>query len=329
MPLLGGLAGLGLSVWLLQSYGIRQIGDLIGHAGWRGILAVVAFHGVQLLCSAAAWRAMAGSPAPREPLRIYVILRWIREAVNNLLPLAQVGGEVVAWRLLRQRGAMLPDAVAGTIADLTVEMVTQILFTLVGVIWLPVSVVDGGVANDIVAGLLVASVLMAALFAAVRHGLIESIEKGLVRVGRWMGWAGAAHVEGLNLALMSCYRQRGRVARSGLWHMLSWLLGAVEVCLALHFLGSDVSIRTGLVIESLGQAAKALGFAVPGSLGVQEGGYVVVCGAFGLSAELAIALSLLKRLREAVLGIPALAVWQHWEAQVRTPPHDSITGSIP
>ena len=320
VPILTGAAGIGLSMWLLKSLGLRRIGDLIAHAGWWGILAVVAFHGVQLLCSAAGWRAIAGSPAARETLGTYAGLRWIREAVNNLLPLAQVGGEVVAWRLLRQRGARLPDAIAGTIADLTLEMLTQIVFTAAGVILLQASVPDSGIAARVVAGLLVASAVMAGLFAAVRLGLTETIEMGLLRVGRWIGWAGAAHVEGLNLALMACYRQPGRVARSALWHMFSWLLGGAEVWLALRLLGADESIGAGLVIESLGQAAKALGFAVPGALGVQEGGYIIVCGAFGVSADFAIALSLLKRLREVVLGIPALVVWQHCEANSRIAP---------
>jgi hypothetical protein len=133
--LLGGIAGIGLSIWLLKSYGIRSIGELIGRAGWFGILAVVAFHGTQVLCSAL---GLAGDRRSRRPpherLRTYVLLRWIREAVNNLLPLAQIGGEVVAWRLLRQRGAKLPNAIAGTVADLTLEMVTQALFTLLGVV---------------------------------------------------------------------------------------------------------------------------------------------------------------------------------------------------
>jgi putative membrane protein len=328
-PLLGGVVALGMSAWLLKSYGIRRIADLIGHAGWFGILGVVAFHGTQVLCSALGWRVIAGRAAPREPLRTYFVLRWIREAVNNLLPFAQIGGEVVAWRLLRQRGAKLATAVAGMVADLSLEMVTQVVFTLVGIALLMLSGENSGIAAAFIVGLLGASVLMVALFASLRLGMAEFIERALLRLGRWMGWAGAAHVEGLNRALLGCYRQPGRVAQSGLWHMLSWLLGGVEVCLALHFLGSDVPIAAGLVIESLGQAAKAAGFAVPGALGIQEGGYIIVCGAFGLSPELAIALSLVKRLREAVLGIPALIVWQHFETNVRATANDSITGFAP
>ena len=97
--------------------------------------------------------------------------------------------------------------------------------------------------------------------------------------------------------------------------MVSWLLGGVEVCLALHFLGHDVGLVPGLVIESLGQALKAVGFAVPGALGVQEGGYIVICQVFGLSPEMAIALSLMKRLREVGLGVPGLFAWHRAEGR--------------
>ena len=74
-----------------------------------------------------------------------------------------------------------------------------------------------------------------------------------------------------------------------LYHLLSWLSGGIEVCLVLHFFGHDIGLGTGMIIESLGQAAKAVGFAVPGAIGVQEGGYVVVCRLLGIAPEIAIA----------------------------------------
>jgi putative membrane protein len=316
-PLLGGIIGVALAAWLLKNYGVRHIFELLGHAGLFGVLAISAFHAVQILSSALGWRAVAVPDRQNEPLRIFVLLRWIREGINNLLPLAQIGGEVVAWNLLRRRGTKSSVAIAGTVADLTMEMVTQILFTILGVVLLVLSGADRSSASVLASGLLLATLFMAALFLALRLGFAELIERALLRLGRLMGWAGAAHVEGLNAALMQCYQRPSRVARSGVWHLLSWLLGGLEVCLALKFLGKAVDLQTGLVIESLGQAAKALGFAIPGALGIQEGGYVMVCSAFGLPAEFGIALSLMKRLREVILGVPALVAWQLCETRLR------------
>jgi uncharacterized membrane protein YbhN (UPF0104 family) len=133
-------------------------------------------------------------------------------------------------------------------------------------------------------------------------------------MGRSFGWPATAQVGGLHTALVGCYRSPGRVTVAALWHLVSWLLGGVEVCLVLHFFGHDVGLGAGMIIESLGQAAKAVGFAVPGAIGVQEGGYVIVCRLLGLSPEIAIALSLVKRLREVVLGIPGLVLWQRTES---------------
>lgn len=203
----------------------------------------------------------------------------------------------------------LAPAIAGTVADLTMEMVTQILFTLLGLLLLLHSVGDSGIGGYVVSGLVIAALVVASFFGSQWLGLASGIEKGLMRLGQSFGWSATANVTGLHDALTGCYRSPSRVAWAALWQMVSWLLGGVEVCLALHFLGQDVGIVPGLVIESLGQALKAVGFAVPGALGVQEGGYIVICQVFGLSPEIAITLSLMKRLREVGLGVPGLLAW--------------------
>lgn len=314
--IIGGLVGLCLSAWLLESYGVGRILDLLHHAGWFGILTVVAFHLLQILFSAMGWRVIAGPTVPRPGLRTYMVMRWIREAVNNLLPVGQIGGEFVVARLLQRSGMKLAPAIAGTVADLTMEMVTQILFTLLGLLLLLHSVGNSGTAGYVASGLVIATLVAVSFFGSQWLGLTSGIEKGLMWFGRSFGWSATANVSGLHDALIGCYRSPGRLAWAALWQMVSWLLGGVEVCLALHFLGHDVGIVPGLIIESLGQALKAVGFAVPGALGVQEGGYIVICQMFSLSPEVAIALSLMKRLREVGLGVPGLLAWHRAEARL-------------
>ena len=322
---LGTAAGLGLAAWLLSEYGVGRVFTLLAEAGW-GLAAIVLFHLVQIGASAAAWRAVSG-PTPHRPgLAGFMVLRWIREGVNNLLPVAQIGGEFVAARLLRRRGVPLVQAVAGTVGDLTMEMVTQIAFTLMGLgllVWL---VGDGQVAHAVIGGLLAATVAAAAFVAAQNFGLANLIERGLARLGAAIGWGGFGEIVGLQAAITGLYRAPRQLAAAAWWHSISWLLGGVEVCLALHVLGRDVGIGPGLVIESLGQALKAAGFAVPGALGVQEGGLIVVCALFGIGPETAIALSLTKRLREVALGVPGLLYWQRLEAAA---PHQAALEHTP
>ena len=51
-------------------------------------------------------------------------------------------------------------------------------------------------------------------------------------------------------------------------------------------------------------------FAIPGALGVQEGGYLLLAPLAGLSPDVGLALSLAKRARELLLGLPGLLYWR-------------------
>ncbi|MBT6828731.1 MAG: hypothetical protein HOA58_04345, partial [Rhodospirillaceae bacterium] len=48
----------------------------------------------------------------------------------------------------------------------------------------------------------------------------------------------------------------------------------------------------------------------PGAVGVQEGAFVLLGAVIGIGPEVALALSLIKRVRELVIGVPALIAWQ-------------------
>jgi len=94
------------------------------------------------------------------------------------------------------------------------------------------------------------------------------------------------------------------------WRLFSWFLGIGEVWLIMYFLGHPISLMEALLLESLGQAIRAAGFLIPASLGIQEGGFLLLGTVLGIPPQTALALSLGKRVRELALGIPGLIVWQ-------------------
>ncbi len=305
---LGTLAGVALAAWLLASYGVREVVDLLARAGW-GIVAVVLFHWTQILFSALAWRAIARPLPPQPSLGEFVTLRWIREGVNALLPVAHLGGGVVAARLLHRRGFRLVSAVAGSVGDITMEVLTQILFTLIGLGLLALLVGESGIPSYVLGAAAVALVGAAALVAGQWFGMTGLLERWIMQLSGRFGWTSPGEIAGLDASIRALYRAPGPMAQACFNHSVSWLLGGIEVCLALHLLGHSVGFAEGMVIESLGQASRAAGFAVPGAIGVAEGGLVLICHLFGLAPEVAIALGLMKRLREVALGVPALITW--------------------
>lgn len=311
VSVVGLLLGLGLASWLIAEIGPGRIAHVLAAASWAGLAAVLLFHLLQMLTSALGWRSLAATDAPRGPGALgYLALRWVREGVNNLLPVAQVGGEVIAARLLARRGVPLAEAIAATLCDLTLETATQIVFVAIGLALLPRGLLGGLAA---VTGIAIACALVGGFILAQIAGATGFIERVLLRFGASSGRDSFRQVAGMEAALRRRYRAPGPLLRASAWHLGCWLLGGVEVWLILHVLGHAVGLRTGLLLESLGQAAKSAGFAIPGAVGVQEGGYAAIAALLGLSPDLGIALSLVKRLRELVYGLPALGAWRLWE----------------
>ena len=294
------LLGLGLGAGLLVHVGAVRVLDLVARAGWW-LLAVLVLHLVQIVLTAVSWRAVVPGPAP--PLGRFVLARWLREGVNSLLPVLPVAGLLAAIRVLGRGGLALPQAVAATLADTTVELVTQIPFTVFGLALLVLARGVGAVSPWMFGGLGVLCALGAVLVPAQRLGLARLAE----RSARRLGWAG--RIDGLDVALAAIQRARGRLALAAASHLLAWALGGAEVWVVLRALGRPVGAAPALVIESLGHAVRGMAFLIPGALGVQEGGFVLVCGLFGLPAALGLAVSLVKRLRDIVLGVPSLALW--------------------
>lgn len=299
-------AGGAALVWLFSTV---RFDPLVQHAAAAALAlpAALALHAVQLHLSGIAWRIAMGGPrlGAWQMLRI----RWIREGVNSLLPLAHIGGQVVAVRLLVQAGIAPTLAIAGIILDLTFEAASQLVVTLAGIAVLLASHEDHAWFAWIAGGLGATALTVAGLVAAQRFGLLRLIEAALERTAaRWPATAGWS-LAGLHAMLLRRQSDHRATLAATLIHVVGWSLGTLEVWLFLRALDHEVGLGPAFVIEALGMAARSAGFAVPGAIGVQEGGFVLVCGLFGIGAETALALSVLKRLRELVVGAAALLVW--------------------
>jgi uncharacterized membrane protein YbhN (UPF0104 family) len=151
---------------------------------------------------------------------------------------------------------------------------------------------------------------IAGLVVAQRAGMPALLGRLVRRLGDIVPGLPVDEMRGTHAELLRLQRRWPALARAAGLHLLSWLIGVGETWLGLAAVGAPVALAPALVIESLGMAARSAGFAVPGALGVQEGGFLLVGSLFGVPAEAAVALSVLKRGREILAGLPALAAWQ-------------------
>jgi putative membrane protein len=293
--------------YLLWQHG-AGVGRALGAVGWL-LVPIVLIHVGQLWLSGAAWHAVAITAEPL-PCATYVWTRWIREAVGGLLPMAQIGGEVVGGRLLVLAGASPAEAAASITVDLTLEALTLVVFIALGVgcAWLTGSA--PGLIGYTLLGLCVLGPAVLALWMLQRLRVEGQVVAWCARLTRRWPRLRVQGLEDFCHAIQASHRHPGALARGFAYHLLGWLGGVIEIYVMAQAIGLPILLEQALIIESLGQAIRSAAFFVPAGLGVQEGSLLLLAAALGLPAATGLALSLVKRLREVVLGLPALLAWQ-------------------
>src|SRR5260221_5371798 len=301
------LGGFAVVLWLL--YGNDFRGVLRAVAALSGGLAIVVLiRGIIVaLCGLAWWRLLTA--LTMVPLRVVLVLRMIGEAVNVLLPVAAVGGDIVRTRLLSFRHVSGGHAVASALVDLLLEAAAQVLFALFGVALLMQSVGVTDIALWALGVLGIAALALGGFFAGQRFGGARIVERGLCALAR--RWPATSLASGVRLhdSLQTIYADRSAIAIAFLLHGLAWLLGSLEVWIGSWLMGAPISITEAVILESLSQGLRSTAFVVPSGLGVQEGGVIALGSLLGISPEIALALSFVKRVPDLAIGLPRLPAW--------------------
>jgi putative membrane protein len=292
------------------------VGPILGSLQSLGLVGFVVFClytlGVLSLLGTC-WYILVKS-VPLRQLGGFIFGRIMREVAADILPFAQVGGFIMGVRGASLFGVSTSLAVASSVVDLGTEMAGQLLFTAVGLSVLglhppphfPHRVVD----PISTVGLGLGVVTVAGFFFSQRFAA-----RALTRLSaRWPKQI-QAHLTSVQAILTEIYGRPARVALSIGLHLVAWLTAVGGVWLTLGFMGVRMQPSMILVMESLVYLVRSVAFFVPGALGVMEGGYVLLGPIFGLPAEVALSLALIKRGRDLAIGLPATAAWQILEGK--------------
>lgn len=309
LSIFGLLFGLTLLTCLVLWQGLGPIAQLFADAGWQ-ILVIPAYYSVPLTCATLSWQQLfARDESPAWRVAFYAM--WVGLGINWLLPVAQVGGELTRARLLLKRRFSLDRALASVVGDKTLQVFTQALYTLGGLLLFISQRSEVSLGIGAFGGVAVMGVAAFAFYRLQQAGLFGRASKLAKRFfidNPSLNFEASATA--IDTAVRATYNRRDRLIVAILWRVAFRLVLTGESWLALQVLGHPVSLIEAMVLESLGQGARSAAFAIPGGLGAQEGGIIVVGMALGLPSEVALALSLCKRFRELAIGVPALVAWQ-------------------
>lgn len=322
MKYLGSIAafvGLVAALWLVWHEDPGQVFSLMRAAGGGLVIAGLA-HWLPMLFNACDWQTLI--PETKRPgLGAMLRLVWIRESVNGLLPVARVGGEIVSFRLMRHWGLRASTASASLIVDMQLTLISQLIFTMVGIGFLLSAHSDSKalhLAGNLAWGVVVLMPLLV-LFVLVQHASpFERVSRALSRLTSGKLAALTGQSARIDQSIKLVWRRRAVVIRYlFFWQPLQYMATALELWLALYFLGEPVSMMDALVLEALVQALSSAAFFVPAALGVQEGGFVLIGTALGLEPTTCIALAGARRIRDLMIYLPGLLAWQISESRSR------------
>lgn len=315
--------GIGVLAWLVHRVGIRALADNLHMVG-LGFFAVIACELVIDAFNTLGWRFTI-QPKIRPPYWRLYFVRQAGTAVNQVTPTATLGGEMLKAMLLRP-AVPINAGLASVIAAKASFVLGQAALILVGLLTVFKRLeLDREVKVAAIAGfgLTVVAVLFFVLLQ--RRGLFASIEALGRKAGLRLAWLSrlVEKTTKLDLQLRSFYREHpGEFVRSIAAHFVAQVVGVLQIYVLLRALGLYADLPTCLAIEAFSLVIDLPLFLVPGKVGLQEGGKVLIFVALGFTAATGLTVAVVLRLNQLAMvaaGLGSLAYFHFLEAPMNAP----------
>ncbi len=290
-------AGAVLLWYVVQSFGISQISGTIHRMGLVSV-AVFFFYPVMTIWDVTSWRLLF---CPQYSSFVsFPELFWIRlagEAVNNVTPFVDIGGEPVKAGLLAKRFKLpMDEAAASTVIAKTSILISQAVFMFMGaVLCFALLDISAVFRFQLAAALFVVCFIFAGFLFIQQKGAFQSI----------------------NPRIKYFYSNHGDLFWSGVaFNWMGWIFGGLETYFFCQLAGANISILEGVMLEALLQLVRTGSFFVPMNLGVQEGAMALFVGLMGFEPAMGVSISLMKRFRQllwTVVGFMVLGIYRYAE----------------
>lgn len=305
------LAGVLIALLLVSWFGFGNVVNAVSRIGWSEFGVIIGWQIVIFVIVGLAWDVITPARTMRRPW-VLIWGRMVRDASANCLPFSQVGGFVFGARAVTLHGVEWHTAAASTVVDVTAEFLAQIAFACIGLGVLLARAPGSGIAVPVEAGIGVA-VLACFAFVWVQKGAAPLFARiGRRIAGNWFSDA-EERFDVFQTELGLIYGHAGKLALGFLIHLIGWMCTGVSGWIAYRALGVPIDFDDALAIEALLSAAAAVAFLVPVNAGVQEAGYAGLGAIFGVPPEISLGVSLVRRARDIVVGVPILLIWQFVE----------------
>lgn len=310
-----GLIVLSLLVWHIGPANIYEAASRLGPAA---LLVILIPSVIMYSIEAYGWKVVLGRSAQGVPFWRLLTIRTAGEVVNMTTPTAYLGGEPLKAYLLKRYNVPMAEGAASVVIAKTTMTIAEVFYILTGIalaFWLLGTGNSAG--QTITAALLSVGLLVCSIAGFVfiqQRGLFASILSLVKKLGVRIRFLEAQeeHLRSIDQTIRNFYshHQKAFYASMGIY-FVGWMAESLEVFGIIYLLGGSVTVLSALSIGALAVFIKGGSFFIPGSLGAQDAGNLLLLQAFGYSDVTGITFALLRRFRELVwiaIGLLCLAV---------------------
>lgn len=295
---------LGLFGWFIYRAGPAEIFNNMNRLGWWMPVVVMPYFLVYVLDTWGWYLAFGSYAAVRPGYLTLFRVRWAGESVNNVIPSGAVGGEALKVYLLHKRGFSGLSAGTSVVVSKTCQVLAQAIFIGMGALCaMTLLPAEAGARTGMLLTTLAVFAAAGLFFFLQRRGMFSSLHALLARFSIRIR-ALETHLPKLRKLDDQIYafyhHDRACFFRSTTVFLVGWMADAVEIYVICHLFGLPLAWTEAIAIEAFISVAKGMGIVVPGALGVQESGVVLLFTIFGLPMQVAVTYAILRRGREVV-----------------------------
>ncbi len=309
--LVSGLLLVGFLVWKM---GIGEVYFHVSRVGW-GILPVLCVSVIWKCNNTVAWMLAFPPDADRPGFWRLFVVNLSGDVVNNLLPTANLGGELAIPYLLKSRMPM-SSSIPPVLANKTMEFLSGVLFAALGVWAALLSLpLDGWIRIGLTVGVLTGSVVIGLVCLGQRNGLHLRLYDLLdrLRIGRRFLASRREAIVRVDEGLAAFYGTYwGRFLGCLGLRFGGWILGTLETFLILRLMGVEAAFLAAFLLVALPLMINTVFFFVPANVGTSEAGHAYFSFLLGLNPAVGLSLALVKRFRRLLwMGVGMVLLSAH------------------
>ena len=239
------------------------------------------------------------------------IITWIAQTSSKFLPTGNITGEFVRYFLAKKSGQKFSEASSTVLVDLFIATFSLFLIGLLAFILIVNKKKELVFASDLlylISAMMLIFIGSLLFFLIIRKRLLSKFIK-IIPATNYFMTNKIYSIFRLDISLYKLSFEKKSLFQAITFRIIGWIAGAFEIYVFLWIIGIDANLIDVILIESVTAIIRSVAFFIPAGLGVQEFAFVMIGSFIGYSGVISFSIAIGRRLREIMVGIPAIIVF--------------------